>query len=166
MRAVQARSTDYTRLAHLDELVQRITSGGVSVDEAHDAMDELSEQPHPYPRWVATAGWAGFALGIAMLLGGSWLTWILAAITSVLIDRTLRWLNRLGTPTFFQQAAGAAIATLVAVGAYLFAGVGPSALVATGIVMLLAGMTLVGSVQDALTGYMVTAVARLGTCCS
>ncbi|BBX19559.1 membrane protein [Mycolicibacterium duvalii] len=162
VRAVQARSTDYTRLAHLDELVQRITSGGVSVDEAHDAMDELSEQPHPYPRWVATAGWAGFALGIAMLLGGSWLTWILAAITSVLIDRTLRWLNRLGTPTFFQQAAGAAIATLVAVGAYLFAGVGPSALVATGIVMLLAGMTLVGSVQDALTGYMVTAVARLG----
>ncbi|MGE2836186.1 threonine/serine ThrE exporter family protein [Mycobacterium sp. SMC-4] len=162
VRAVQSRSTDYTRLSQLDELVRRITSGGVSVDEAHDAMDELSEQPHPYPRWVATAGWAGFALGIAMLLGGSWLTWILAAVTSVLIDRTLRWLNRRGTPSFFQQAAGAAIATLVAVGAYLFFGLGPSALVATGIVMLLAGMTLVGSVQDALTGYMVTAVARLG----
>ncbi|MGE2729564.1 threonine/serine ThrE exporter family protein [Mycolicibacterium vaccae] len=162
MRAVQARSTDYTRLAQLDKLVRRITSGGVSVDEAHEAMDELSEQPHPYPRWVATAGWAGFALGIAMLLGSSWLTWILAALTSVLIDRTLRWLNRRGTPSFFQQAAGAAIATLVAVAAYLFAGLGPSALVATGIVMLLAGMTLVGSVQDALTGYMVTAVARLG----
>ncbi len=50
-------------------------------------MDELSEQPHPYPRWIATAGWAGFALGIAMLLGGTWLTWILAAVTSVLIER-------------------------------------------------------------------------------
>ncbi|MEZ0339350.1 threonine/serine exporter ThrE family protein [Mycobacterium sp. pV006] len=162
MRAVQARSTDYTRLSQLDTLVGRITSGGVSVDEAHEAMDELSEQPHPYPRWVATAGWAGFALGIAMLLGGTWLTWILAATASVLIDRTLRWLNRRGTPSFFQQAAGAAIATLIAVAAYLFFGLGPSALVATGIVMLLAGMTLVGSVQDALTGYMVTAVARLG----
>ncbi|UXA18006.1 threonine/serine exporter ThrE family protein [Mycobacterium sp. SMC-4] len=162
VRSVQARSTDYTRLSHLDELVGRITSGGVSVDEAHEAMDDLSERPHPYPRWVATAGWAGFALGIAMLMGGSWPTWILAPVTSVLIDRTLRWLNRRGTPVFFQQAAGAAIATLVAVAAYLFAGVGPTALVATGIVMLLAGMTLVGSVQDALTGYMLTAVARLG----
>ncbi len=54
------------------------------------------------------------------------------------------------------------MATLIAVAAYLFAGLGPTALVATGIVMLLAGMTLVGSVQDALTGYMLTAVARLG----
>lgn len=162
VRAVTARSTDYSRLAALDELVRRITSGGVSVDEAHEAMDELTERPHPYPRWVATAGWAGFALGIAMLLGGTWLTCILAAVSSALIDRVGRLLNRVGTPFFFQQAAGALIATLVAVAAYLFAGQGPTALVATGIVVLLAGMTLVGSVQDALTGYMLTAVARLG----
>ncbi|AFM19897.1 hypothetical protein Mycch_5212 [Mycolicibacterium chubuense NBB4] len=162
VRAVQARSTDYTRLSELDRLVGRITSGGVSVDEAHEAMDELTERPHPYPRWLATAGWAGFAFGIAMLLGGTWLTWILAAVSSALIDRVGRLLNRIGTPFFFQQAAGALIATLIAVAAYLFAGQGPTALVATGIVMLLAGLTLVGSVQDALTGYMLTAVARLG----
>ncbi len=162
VRAVHARSTDYSRLAELDSLVGRITSGGVSVEQAHEAMDELTERPHPYPRWVATAGWAGFALGIAMLLGGTWLTCILAAATSALIDRVGRLLNRVGTPFFFQQAAGALIATLVAVAAYLFAGLGPTALVATGIVMLLSGMTLVGSVQDALTGYMLTAVARLG----
>lgn len=162
VRSVQARSTDYSRLAELDQLVGRITAGGVAVDDAHDMMDELTERPHPYPRWVATAGWAGFALGIAMLLGGTWLTCVLAAVSSILIDRTGRVLNRLGTPFFFQQAAGALIATLVAVAAYLFAGQGPTTLVATGIVMLLAGMTLVGSVQDALTGYMLTAVARLG----
>ncbi|WP_193048279.1 threonine/serine exporter family protein [Mycolicibacterium baixiangningiae] len=162
VRAVHARSTDYSRLAELDLLVRRITSGGVSVDEAHEAMDVLTEQPHPYPRWVATAGWAGFAFGIAMLLGGSWQTWILAAVSSALIDRVGRVLNRIGTPFFFQQAAGAFIATMIAVGAYLFAGQEPTALVATGIVMLLAGLTFVGSVQDALTGYMVTAVARLG----
>ncbi|KWX66424.1 threonine/serine exporter ThrE family protein [Mycobacterium sp. NAZ190054] len=162
VRAVQARSTDYSRLAELDQLVQRITAGGVSVDDAHAAMDELSEQPHPYPRWISAAGWAGFALGVAMLLGGTWVTWILAAVTSVLIDLVSRRLNRAGTPPFFQQAAGACIATLIAVAAYLLAGQAVTALVATGIVMLLAGMTFVGSVQDALTGHMLTAVARLG----
>ena len=162
VRSVQARSTDYTRLAELDRLVQRITSGGVTVDEAHEAMDELTERPHPYPRWVATAGWAGFALGIAMLLGGNWLTCVLAAVTAATIDRTGRLLNRIGTPFFFQNVVGAMIATMVAVAAYYFAGQGPTALVATGIVMLLAGMTLVGAMQDAVTGYMVTAVTRLG----
>ncbi|MBJ7464949.1 MAG: threonine/serine exporter family protein [Mycolicibacterium sp.] len=162
VRSVRARATDYTRLAELDKLVRRITSGGVTVDQAHEAMDVLSERPHPYPRWLATAGWAGFALGIAMLLGGNWLVCILAAVTSAVIDRVGRYLNRIGTPFFFQHAVGAAIATLVAVAAYRFADQGPTALVATGIVVLLSGMTLVGSVQDALTGHMLTAVGRLG----
>ncbi|MGV0645287.1 threonine/serine ThrE exporter family protein [Mycolicibacterium sp. XJ879] len=162
VRSVRARSTDYTRLGELDRLVQRITSGGVSVEQAHEAMDELTERPHPYPRWLATAGWAGFALGIAMLLGGTWLTCLLAAATSAVIDQVGRQLNRIGTPFFFQHAIGATIATLVAVAAYYYAGQGPTTLVATGIVMLLSGMTFVGAMQDAVTGYMLTSVARLG----
>ncbi|MEX7472244.1 threonine/serine exporter ThrE family protein [Mycobacterium adipatum] len=162
VRSVRHRATDYTRLAELDKLVRRITCGGVTVDQAHDAMDVLSERPHPYPRWMATVCWAGFALGIAMLLGGTWQICLLATITSAVIDRVGRLLNSVGTPFFFQHAVGAAIATLVAVAAYRFADQNPTALVATGIVMLLSGMTLVGSVQDALTGFMVTAVGRLG----
>ncbi|RAV11673.1 threonine/serine exporter family protein [Mycolicibacterium sp. GF69] len=162
VRAVHTRSTDYTRLGELDRLVQRITSGGVTADQAHEAMDELTERPHPYPRWLATFGWAGFALGIAMLLGGGWLTCILAAATSAVIDQVGRRLNRIGTPFFFQQVTGAAIATSVAVAAYLYADLGPTVMVATGIVMLLSGLTFVGAMQDAVTGYMLTALARLG----
>lgn len=162
VRSVHTRSTDYTRLGELDRLVQRITSGGVTVEHAHEAMDELTERPHPYPRWLATVGWAGFALGIAMLLGGNWLTCILAATTSAVIDQVGRRLNRIGTPFFFQHAIGAAIATLVAVAAFYFGGQGPTALVATGIVMLLSGLTFVGAMQDAVTGYMLTSIARLG----
>lgn len=162
VRSVHARSTDYTRVADLDRLVQRITSGGVTVDEAHQAMDELTEQPHPYPRWLATLGWAGFALGIALLFGGTWLTCVLAAVTAAVIDQAGRFLNKINTPFFFQHVIGATIATLVAVGAYYFFGLGPTTLVATGIVMLLAGMTLVGAMQDAVTGNMLTAMTRLG----
>lgn len=162
VRSVRTRSTDYTRLSDLDGLVQRITAGGVSVDQAHEAMDELSEQSHPYPRWLSTAGWSGFALGIAVMLGGTWLTCVLAALTAAAIDQMGRLLSRIGLPSFFQHAAGAGVATLVAVAAYRYAGQGPTTLVATGIVVLLSGMTLVGAMQDALTGYMITAVARLG----
>ncbi|QFS91671.1 hypothetical protein FIV07_12985 [Mycobacterium sp. THAF192] len=162
VRSVNARSTDYTRVADLDRLVGRITSGGVTVDEAHQMMDEISEQSHPYPRWLATMGWAGFALGIALLFGGTWLTCVLAAVTAAAIDRAGRLLNKIRTPFFFQHVIGAMIATLVAVAAYFFFGLGPTTLVATGIVMLLAGMTIVGAMQDAVTGYMLTAVTRLG----
>jgi uncharacterized membrane protein YjjP (DUF1212 family) len=162
VRSVWTRSIDYTRLDQLNRLIQRITAGGVTVTEAHAAMDVLTERPHPYPRWLATASWAGFALGIAMLLGGSPLTCVVAAVTAAAIDRVGRLLNRMKTPFFFQHAAGAAIATLVAVVVAQYAGQGLAALVATGIVVLLSGMTIVGSMQDALTGYMITALARLG----
>ncbi|MEX3771983.1 threonine/serine exporter family protein, partial [Mycolicibacterium fortuitum] len=65
-------------------------------------------------------------------------------------------------PCASRLAAWRSLATLIALAAYRYTGQGLSALVATGIVLLLSGMTLVGAVQDALTGYMVTAVARLG----
>ncbi len=162
VRSVHTRSTDYTRLSQLDRLVRRITTGGVAVERAHEVMDEITERAHPYPRWLATAAWAGFALGIAMLLGGTWVTCLLAAVTTAAIDRLGRLLNRAGVPFFFQQAAGAGIATAVAVLTHGYAGQSPSVMVATGIVVLLTGLTLVASVQDALTGYMVTATARLG----
>ena len=162
VRSVSTRAIDYTRLADLDLLVRRITAGGVAVAEAHEAMDELTEQPHPYPRWLATAAWAGFALGIAMLMGGTGLTCLVAAVAAALIDRIGRLLNRIGTPFFFQHAAGAGIATLIAVAVNQWSGQGLSTLVATNIVVLLSGMTIVGSMQDALTGYMITALARLG----
>ena len=162
VRSVWTRSIDYTRLDQLNRLIQRITAGGVTVNEAHEAMDVLTERPHPYPRWLATVSWAGFALGIAMLLGGSPLTCLVAAVTAAVIDRVGRVLNRMKTPFFFQHAVGAAIATLVAVPVSQFAGQGLAALVATGIFLLLSGMTIVGSMQDALTGYMITALARLG----
>lgn len=97
-----------------------------------------------------------------MLMGGTWLTCLVAAVASALIDRIGRVLNRIGTPFFFQHAVGAAIATLIAVAVNQFSGQGLTTLVATSIVVLLSGMTLVGSMQDALTGYMITALARLG----
>jgi uncharacterized membrane protein YjjP (DUF1212 family) len=162
VRSVRSRSTDYTRLSDLDGLVRRITSGGVTVDEAHQEMDTITERPHPYPRWLSTAAWAGFAFGIALLLGGDWETAALATVTTAAIDRIGRMLNHAKTPFFFQQATGAAIATAVAVIAFKFLDLSPSVLVGTGIVVLVSGLALVGSVQDALTGYMVTASARLG----
>jgi uncharacterized membrane protein YjjP (DUF1212 family) len=162
VRAVRSRGTDYSRLADLDALVRRITVGGVTPDEALRTMDELTERPHPYPRWLATVGWAGFAFGVAMLLGGSWLTCVLAAITTAAIDRLGRLLNHARLPFFFLQAAGAVVATAIAVLAFRFAGLALPTLVATGIVVLLSGLTLVGAVQDALTNHMVTATARLG----
>jgi uncharacterized membrane protein YjjB (DUF3815 family) len=80
----------------------------------------------------------------------------------MLVDLLQRQMGRRRLPTFYQQVAGGLLATLIAVGvAATPADVSPSLVISTSIVMLLAGVNFLGAIQDALTGFPVTAGARL-----
>ncbi|TQM81535.1 uncharacterized membrane protein YjjP (DUF1212 family) [Saccharothrix saharensis] len=163
MRVVRGRSVDYTRLAAVENLIRRITSDGVTAADAVAEIERISRADHPYPRWVATVAWAGMAGAVAFLVGGGPLLAATAALVTATIDRVGRVLNRRSLPFFFQQVVGGALATSVALAMYatdLLPTVRPSLLIATGIVVLLSGLSLVGTVQDAITGYNVTAAGR------
>ncbi|WP_367133063.1 threonine/serine exporter ThrE family protein [Saccharothrix sp. HUAS TT1] len=163
LRVVHGRSVDYTRLTAVEELVRRITDGGLSAAAASAEIDRISRADHPYPRWVATLAWAGMAGAVAFLVGGGPLLAGVAAAVTALIDRVGRVLNRRQLPFFFQQVVGGALATTVAVVMHATDAtptVRPSLLIATGIVVLLSGLSFVGAVQDAITGYNVTAAGR------
>ncbi len=168
MRVINVRTSDYSRLADLFAMVADAAAGRLPLEQAHDRLDRVLRAPHPYQRWVVTLALGLMAAGVAGLLGGGWQVALVAAVTTALIDRTLRVLRRWGLPYLFQQAAGAAIATLVAIillwGQDLFgwdrALLPPSLVVASGIVVLLAGMQLVGAAEDAIAGYPLTAAAK------
>ncbi|WP_460724043.1 threonine/serine exporter family protein [Nocardia heshunensis] len=164
MRVVHYRSLDFTRLAAVDRLTRRIRTELVPPDEALAALDEITSAPHPYPRWSATAGWALMAAGVALLLNGGWLVALLSFGTTMLIDRTNRLLNRRGLPFFFQHMMGGVIAATPAVLVSTY-GEGlhldPALIIAAGIAVLLAGLQLVGAVEDAITGAPITASARM-----
>ncbi|GAA1263888.1 threonine/serine ThrE exporter family protein [Saccharothrix xinjiangensis] len=163
MRVVRTRGLDYTRLAAVEDLIRRISANLVTADQAHAEVDRVTRADHPYPRWVSTLAWAGMAAAVAFLVGGGPPLALTAAAVTAVIDRVGRVLNRRALPFFFQQVAGGALATAAAlamVATDLLPGVRPSLLVATGIVVLLSGLSLVGTVQDAITGYNLTAAAR------
>ncbi len=168
MRVINVRTSDYSRLADLFLMVDDAAAGRLPLDQAHPRLDSVLASPHPYKRWVVTLALAVMAAAISGLLGGGWQVALIAAGTTGIIDRTLRVLRRWGLPYLFQQAAGASIATLVAI-AILWGQdffhwdrdvVPPSLVVASGIVVLLAGMQLVGAAEDAISGYPLTAAAK------
>lgn len=166
MRVVQYRSLDFTRLAAVDRLTRRIRSEVVPPQEARAALDAITTAPHPYHRWTATFGWSFMAAAIALLLGGGFLVIALSFVTTLAIDRTNRVLNRYGLPFFFQHLVGGAIAAtpavvLAAVAEPLGISVSPTLIIAAGITVLLSGLSLVGAVQDAITGAPITAAARM-----
>ncbi len=168
MRIVKARTTDYTRLENLHQLVRDATDGDLDLAAARRRLDGIVRAPHPYRRWLVTAALAGMGASVAALFGGGPALVLLAAATTAVIDRVQRRLARKGLPAFFTQVVGAAIPTLVAVGLlFLVSRTGirledlpPSLVVATGIIVLLAGLSVVGAALDALDGYYVTAGAR------
>jgi len=168
MRGVKVRSTDLTRLERLQSLVRDIAGEGVDVDEARVRFRALIRAPHPYRRWVVTGSVATVAAGAAALFGATWFIIALSFVTTAGVDRVQRWLSRRGIAAFFTQVVGGAIPTLVAVGLLVAISAGvpglqqisPSLVVASGIVVLLAGLSVVGAAQDAIDGYYVTAGAR------
>jgi uncharacterized membrane protein YjjP (DUF1212 family) len=164
MRLVRYRALDLTRLTEVGRIIDLMERGRLDVESAASELSEAVSARHPYPRWVATAGWAGLAASISLLLGAAPVTALAAFLVTGLIDRTGRLLNRFGLPAFFQQVVGGILATgstlaLFSVGVFP-PGTRPSLVVAASITVLLSGLSVVGTVQDAISSYFVTSAGR------
>jgi uncharacterized membrane protein YjjP (DUF1212 family) len=168
IRIVRPTVVDYTKVRRLDKLRSDIERG-LPVDEAATALESIRSAPHPYPRFVATLGNAGVAAAASLLFTTNWKIILLTLLTGCVVDLMLGWLDRVHVPAFFRQFAAAAVITLVAASinyaahqrVEFFVGLDPTVLVVGGIVMLVAGMMIVGAFQDAIDQFYVTASARV-----
>lgn len=190
LRVVASPAADFDRLAKVVVVAESIARSGpvmtvadaapedeaqlreelhARLSAAHLELDTILTAPRAYRRGIITVLLSVMAAAVAVLLGGGVVSMLLAAATTALIDSAFRALNVWKLPVFFLQLAGAAIATTVAVlisivSPYVPADLSalpPALVVASGIVVLLAGASLVGAADDAINGFPVTASGRL-----
>jgi uncharacterized membrane protein YjjP (DUF1212 family) len=162
VRHVRHREIDYEDLTLVDHLVRDLIDGHVDREEARRRLGRIVSSGHRRPRWAVTAGWAAMGGGVGLLVGGSWRVGLIAAVASGLVDRLQRAMSRRRLPGFYQQVAGGLLATTIAVAASAAdLGVPTSLVVTASIIMLLAGISFMGAIQDALTGFPLTAGARV-----
>ncbi|MFE9682618.1 threonine/serine exporter ThrE family protein [Streptomyces sp. NPDC006285] len=163
-RTVRRRGTDYTRLAAVYQLVDDISDDQteVSLEESYRRLAEIRRNRHPYSGWVLTTATGLLAGAASVLVGGDLIVFVAAAVGAMLGDR-LAWLCAgRGLPEFYQFTVAAMPAA--AMGAALtlaHVDVRASAVITGGLFALLPGRALVAGVQDGLTGYYITAAARL-----
>jgi uncharacterized membrane protein YjjP (DUF1212 family) len=161
IRNVKFRGLNYEKLTAVDHLVREIVAGRIALEDARKQLDQIVSAPYPYPRWASTLGWGVMAAGVGLLIGGGPLTMLAAFIAAVAIDISNRRLTRQRIPLFYQQVLGGFIATMGAIGLHVLTPESNvSQVVAAGIIVLLSGIAFVGAVQDAVTGYYITATAR------
>ncbi|MGW1892069.1 threonine/serine exporter family protein [Streptomyces sp. NPDC002004] len=163
-RTVRRRATDYTRLAAVYRLVDDISSPDVqvSLEEAYRRLAEIRRNRHPYSTWTLTAATGLLAGAASVLVGGDWLVFIAAAVGAILGDR-LAWLCAgRGLPEFYQFTVAAMPPAAMGIALTLAeVDVRASAVITGGLFALLPGRALVAGVQDGLTGFYITASARL-----
>jgi uncharacterized membrane protein YjjP (DUF1212 family) len=163
-RTVRRRGTDYTRLAAVFRLVDDLSDPEthLSLEEAYRRLAEMRRNRHPYPTWVLTSASGLLAGAASVLVGGDVVVFVAAALGAMLGDR-LAWLCAgRGLPEFYQFLVAAMPPAAIGIALTLgHVDVKASAVVTGGLFALLPGRALVAGVQDGLTGFYITAAARL-----
>ncbi|MGW4731481.1 threonine/serine ThrE exporter family protein [Streptomyces shenzhenensis] len=163
-RTVRRRGTDYTRLAAVFQLVDDLSypETHVSLEEAYRRLAEIRRNRHPYPGWALTAASGLLAGAASVLVGGDLIVFFAAALGAMLGDR-LAWLCAgRGLPEFYQFTVAAMPPAAIGVALTLaHVDVRAAAVITGGLFALLPGRALVAGVQDGLTGFYITASARL-----
>ncbi|GAB3600510.1 threonine/serine exporter family protein [Angustibacter peucedani] len=164
VRVARAQSRDHARLAAAHRLVEDLVEGRCPRQEAAQRLREIETSPKPWPRWVVSLAYGVLAAAVCVLVGGSPRATGLAFVASVAVDRLGRVLARRGLQPFFVTFAGATIASVVSVLAVewsLIDAPDAGAVISGGIVVLLPGRMLVQAVEDAISGFAVTASGRV-----
>ena len=181
LRVVRSSTRDFSRLMAVHQFVESLVSGGLDLDEATKKLKRIQRMPRLYPRWLVSVAFGGLAASVATILGGGWMAVAVAFVSAVLVDRVGRRLSNAGVPAFYGAAAGGLISTALAWFAYMshqsrvvgefvahnLPGTMSTAdfayAISGGIVALLPGRQMASAVEDAVTGYPVTASGRVLT---
>lgn len=164
-RVVSNMRTDFSKLSEVDRLIRSIRAGATPPDVAEKILDGLYSSPAAYGFKTALLGWGGLGASVAVMLGGSVYSALLSFVISVFIVGLSAVLRRQRLPVFFQNFFGGFVATFPTAVAWAWAAnlqisLTPSHVIGAGIVVMLANLTLVQSLQDGITGAPVTGGSR------
>jgi uncharacterized membrane protein YjjP (DUF1212 family) len=158
---VPGRTTHYQRITAINDLSRRVQAGTLTLATAQHELDRIERAPDPYPLWLWLAGGGASAAGVAVLLGGDLFDLVSAFVGTVLVLLVVGALARSRIPAIFGDFAGAALASAIALG-LVWGGVPIHAglVIAGGIMMLVPGAALLSSVQDGISGNLLSSGAR------
>ncbi|PRY57998.1 uncharacterized membrane protein YjjP (DUF1212 family) [Knoellia remsis] len=169
LRVVRSSRHDYARLVAVHELVDAFVNGHIDLAEAAEQLRDIKRANRIWPEWAVTAATALLASAVAVMIGASVLTALVAILVVLGVSAVERVLKPLHLPDFYSNAVAAFVATVLAWAAYALGALGwfPidgddfAFIVAGGIVALLPGRTMASAVEDVIFGYAVTGAGRL-----
>ncbi len=166
IRSIVPDDANYQQIQALQSLALKIRDERIHLGEAERELDDILSRPRELPRWLIYSAGGAVGAGVVLLYGGSPIMIATTFMLGFFVTWLLRWMGRMGVATFYSQIIASLCIILATIGAVqlddLFAlSINPTLMAIGGIVLLVAGMMIVGAFQDAIDEFYVTANARL-----
>lgn len=155
------RTTDLEKVAAVNDISRKLTSGDISRDKAHRLLIQIDTTRHAYPIWLQIIA-AALASGCFtfMFLGGPE-DFIPGIICGGLGFVTFLWLHRLVKVKFFAEFTASLIIGLVA---HLLVKVGMGnaldKIIIGSVMPLVPGLLITNAVRDLMAGHLVSGLSR------
>lgn len=168
MRVVRSWSENYAALGELYQLISDITQKHLTRRRADKRLDAIMMMKKPYSRLALMGANFLTAVSLTLALGGSWGAGLCAGLAFMLIYLVNFSISLLKMPGFFTMVTGSALITFsglyIANKDSIFASLsgswGAQYIVAAGLIILLPTSRMVSTIQDALTGFPLTAAGK------
>lgn len=145
-----------------EEVLERFFMGELSPREATEELQTQIEAKPTGHLWRSLTGYALLGAGFSQVLGGDAIIAVGAALISCLVSFIFRLLARTHAPGIFSYAFGGFVAALAATAFSPFVtGSEVTICIVSALAAKLAGMASYGAVQDAITGWYLSATGRL-----
>ncbi|MDN5820032.1 MAG: threonine/serine exporter family protein [Brachybacterium sp.] len=162
VRSAGDRVQDFARLAAFEDISHGYLSGELPLDEARRQAAAIPQRQPLYRVPLAIFGFAVMGGAAALSFGAGSLVVIAATLAAGLLIAAAELLARWNIPPFYGQALSGFVAVGAASAVALIDhSVSPSIVVVSCIIVQLAGLSSISAVQDAVTGWYVTAAGRM-----
>jgi uncharacterized membrane protein YjjP (DUF1212 family) len=160
--AISSRAYDFGRLRDTTRVVNDLCANRIDPATAHHRLDALGEASDRHARWLRLIASGAAGASWAVVFGAGPVVAVSAFVVNIVLAWAHSGLTRIGWPLFFAQLIAGIVAVAVAA---TVAAVHPhtdaSLTVTSVIVLLLPGVAFIGGVKDAISGWYLTAIARL-----
>jgi uncharacterized membrane protein YjjP (DUF1212 family) len=160
--AISSRTYDFGRLRDTTRVVNDLCASRIDPSTAARRLEAIAGAANRHASWLRLVASGAAGASWAVVFGADSVVTVSAFVVNIVLAWAHSALTRIGWPLFFTQLIAGVVAVAVAETVAVFHPHADASLTVTSvIVLLLPGVAFIGGVKDAISGWYLTAIARL-----
>lgn len=158
---IRERSTDLEKVERVNNISRKMTSGELTLKEAHQMLLELDQANLSFPLWMQIAA-AGIASGCFLIMfNGIWADFLSAVIVGALGFSSLLSINHYTKVKFFAEFISSAVIGLTSIFLVSFGfGEQIDKIIIGSVMPLVPGLLITNAVRDLMAGHFVSGLSK------